>query len=84
MGGVFLSYAAQDEKAASLIVTALAASGVPISPAHPQPQPALKDEGAVWLLHDHGRPTVVVTGLPNDEAAMFWFEQGLTPSAYSP
>jgi len=42
VGGVFLSYAAQDEKVASLIVTALATSGVPISPAHPQPQPALK------------------------------------------
>ena len=42
MGGVFLSFAAQDEKVASLIVTALAASGIPIAPAHPQPQPALK------------------------------------------
>jgi len=42
VGGVFLSYAAQDEKVASLIVTAFAASGVPISPAHPKPQPALK------------------------------------------
>jgi hypothetical protein len=42
VGGVFLSYAAQDEQVASLIAKALAASGIPISPTHPQPQPALK------------------------------------------
>ena len=35
-----------------------------------------RDEGAVWLLHDHGRPTVVVLGLPDNEAAMFWLVHG--------
>ena len=33
--------------------------------------PSPRDEGAVRLFHDYRCPTIVVTGLPDDEVTMF-------------